>query len=110
MKINYTNDNGQRTTWTPKQEAELCGACGQYMPPVEQDAQGFHKAELCDANDELAEYEGTFRFFASKKLTEEQIAQLSDLISLQMIEPVDENQNDEDYTTSAVRVEIKVAK
>ena len=109
MKINYTNDNGQRTTWTPKQEAELCGACGQYIPPVEQDAQGFHKAELCDANDELTEYEGTFRFFASKQLTQEQIAQLSDLISLQMIEPVDENQNDEDYTTSAVRVEIKEA-
>lgn len=89
---------------------QLCGACGQFMPPVHQDVNGFHLPELCDANDELTEYEGTFKFYASKQLTEEQIAQLSDIISLQMIEPVNADQEDEDYLTSAVRVEIKEAK
>ena len=110
MKINYTNDNGQRTTWTPKQEAELCGACGQYIPPVEQDAQGFHKAELCDANDEVFDYEGTISFTTDKQLTQEQLDQLMDLISLQIIEPVDAEQEDEDYSSRNVEVTVKEVK
>lgn len=30
-----------------------CGACGLFIDEKEQDAQGFHLAEFCDANDEI---------------------------------------------------------
>lgn len=89
---------------------QICTACGQYVAPVQTDIEGKHLAKLCYSNPELTEYEGTFKFYASKPLTEEQIAQLLDIISLQIIEPVDENQEDEDYATNAVRVEIKEVK
>ena len=77
------------------------------MPPVEQDAQGFHKPELCDANDEAFDYEGTISFTTDKKLTQEQLDQLMDLISLQIIEPVDAEQEDEDYSSRNVEVTVK---
>jgi len=84
MKINYTNDNGQRTTWTPKEEA--------------------------DANIEAFDYEGTISFTTDKQLTQEQLNQLMDIISLQIIEPVDAEQEDEDYSSRNVEVTVKEVK
>ena len=37
------------------QEPTLCGACGQYYEENQQGADGYHSAELCDANDEIGE-------------------------------------------------------
>jgi len=53
------------------------------------------------------DYEGTIRFTTDHELTSEQLAQLIDLIALQIIEPVDENQDDEDYATRNVEVLVK---
>jgi hypothetical protein len=44
-------------------------------------------------------YEGTISFETNKELTQKQLDQLSDLLHLQVIEPQDENQEDEDYKT-----------
>ena len=57
---------------------------------------------------EVYDYEGTIRFTTDRELTDEQLAQLIDLITLQIAEPVDENQEDEDYSTKNVEVEVKV--
>jgi hypothetical protein len=39
---------------TPKDlETKVCGACGQFINATEQDSEGNHKPELCDANDEI---------------------------------------------------------
>ena len=75
------------TTWTPKQEAELC-----------------------DANDEVFDYEGTISFTTDKQLTQEQLNQLMDIIALQIIEPVDAEQEDEDYSSRNVEVTVKEVK
>ena len=56
---------------------------------------------------EVYDYEGTIRFTTDKELTNEQLAQLIDLITLQIVEPVDENQEDEDYSTRNAEVSIK---
>lgn len=32
---------------------KLCGACGQYIVKSEQDSSGYHRPELCAANDEI---------------------------------------------------------
>jgi hypothetical protein len=53
------------------------------------------------------DYEGTISFTTNKKLTPEQLDQLMDIISLQIIEPVDADQNDEDYSTRGVEVTVK---
>jgi hypothetical protein len=53
------------------------------------------------------DYEGTIRFTTDKKLTNEQLNQLMDIIALQIIEPVDADQNDEDYSTRGVEVIVK---
>ena len=37
------------------QEPTLCGACGQYYEEDQQGDDGYHSAELCDANDETGE-------------------------------------------------------
>ena len=37
------------------QEPTLCGACGQYYEEDQQGDDGYHSAELCDANDEIGE-------------------------------------------------------
>ena len=59
MKINYTNDQGQKVTWEKFQEEikeqSLCGACGQYYDETEQGSDAYHSPELCDANDEIQE-------------------------------------------------------
>ncbi len=52
-------------------------------------------------------YEGTILFTTNQKLTQEQLNQLMDIISLQIIEPVDADQNDEDYSTRGVEVTVK---
>jgi hypothetical protein len=37
----------------------LCGACGQYIERKERDLSGYHRANLCAANDEIApDFEG----------------------------------------------------
>ena len=53
------------------------------------------------------DYEGTISFTTDKQLTQDQLNQLMDIISLQIIEPVDADQNDEDYSTRGVEVTVK---
>ena len=57
--------------------------------------------------DEAFDYEGTIRFTTDKQLTQEQLNQLMDIIALQIIEPVNEDQEDEDYSTRNVEVTVK---
>lgn len=57
--------------------------------------------------DEAFDYEGTIRFTTDKQLTQEQMNQLMDIIALQIIEPVNEDQEDEDYSTRNVEVTVK---
>jgi len=94
-----------------------CGACGQICEIEEGEVvlnsgnkEFVHKPELCDANDEAFDYEGTISFTTDKKLTQEQLDQLMDLISLQIIEPVDAEQEDEDYSSRNVEVTVKEVK
>jgi hypothetical protein len=87
-----------------------CGACGLFIDEQEQDTKGFHLPKLCDANDEAFDYEGTISFTTDKQLTQEQLNQLMDIIILQIAEPVDENQEDEDYSTRNVEVTVKEVK
>ena len=61
-------------------------------------------------NAEAFDYEGTIRFTTDRELTNEQLAQLIDLITLQIVEPVDENQEDEDYSTRNAEVTVKEVK
>jgi len=114
MKINYTNDNGQRVTWEKFQEEtkeqSLCGACGQYYDETEQGSDAYHSPKLCDANDEAFDYEGTISFTTNQKLTQDQLNQLMDIIALQIIEPVDADQEDEDYSTRNAEVTVKEVK
>jgi hypothetical protein len=56
---------------------------------------------------EVYDYEGTIRFTTDKELTNEQLAQLIDLITLQIVEPVNEEQEDEDYSTRNAEVTVK---
>jgi hypothetical protein len=88
----------------------LCGACGQYYEENQQGEDGYHSSKLCDANDEVFDYEGTIRFTTDKQLTQEQLNQLMDIITLQIVEPVDENQEDEDYSTRNAEVTVKEVK
>ena len=72
----------------------------------------FNECEGCsqplrDCVCEVFDYEGTIRFTTDKQLTQEQLNQLMDIIALQIIEPVDENQEDEDYSTRNVEVTVK---
>ena len=46
-------------------------------------------------------YSGKISFTSDQELTPTQLHQLLDLIYLQIVEPVDENQNDETFSTSA---------
>jgi hypothetical protein len=57
--------------------------------------------------EESFDYEGKIRFTTDKQLTQEQLNQLMDIISLQIIEPVDADQEDEDYSTRGVEVTVK---
>jgi hypothetical protein len=57
--------------------------------------------------EESFDYEGTISFTTDKQLTQEQLNQLMDIISLQIIEPVDADQEDEDYSTRGVEVTVK---
>ena len=57
--------------------------------------------------EEAFDYEGTIRFTTDKELTNEQLAQLIDLITLQIVEPVNEEQEDEDYSTRNAEVTVK---
>jgi hypothetical protein len=82
MKINYTNDNGQRETWE------------KFQKQLQNEEEAF-------------DYEGTIRFTTDKELTNEQLAQLIDLITLQIVEPVNEEQEDEDYSTRNAEVTVK---
>jgi hypothetical protein len=59
---------------------------------------------------EVYDYEGTIRFTTNQELTNEQLAQLIDLITLQIVEPVNEEQEDEDYSTRNAEVTIKEVK
>jgi hypothetical protein len=56
---------------------------------------------------ESFDYEGTISFTTDKQLTQEQLNQLMDIIALQIIEPVNEEQEDEDYSTRNVEVTVK---
>jgi hypothetical protein len=85
MKINYTNDNGQRETWE------------KFQKQLQNEEEAF-------------DYEGTIRFTTDKELTNEQLAQLIDLITLQIVEPVNEEQEDEDYSTRNAEVTVKEVK
>lgn len=97
-----------------------CGACGEICDAedgtiLNSNGDGFygefaHKAELCSAQDEVFDYEGTIRFTTDKQLTQEQLNQLIDIIVLQIVEPVDENQEDEDYSTRNAEVTVKEVK
>jgi hypothetical protein len=111
MKINYTNDNGQRVTWEKfkeeTKEKSLCGACGQYYDEAQQGEDGYHSSKLCDANDEVFKYEGKIRFTTDKQLTERELQQLIFAIEVQIEEPADSNGNDEEFTTSTVLVELE---
>lgn len=60
-----------------------------------------------EETEEAFDYEGTIRFTTDKELTNEQLAQLIDLITLQIVEPVNEEQEDEDYSTRNAEVTIK---
>jgi hypothetical protein len=55
----------------------------------------------------MPSYSGKFFFDTDQELTPAQINQLLDLIYLQIVEPVDENQNDEEYSTSNQIVNIE---
>jgi len=57
--------------------------------------------------EDFFDYEGTISFTTNKKLTQDQLNQLMDIISLQIIEPVDADQNDEDYSTRGVEITVK---
>ena len=57
--------------------------------------------------EEAFDYEGTISFTTNKQLTQDQLNQLMDLISLQIIEPVDADQEEEDYSTRGVEVTVK---
>jgi hypothetical protein len=59
---------------------------------------------------EAFDYEGTISFTTNKKLTQDQLNQLMDIIALQIIEPVDADQNDEDYSTRGVEITVKEVK
>jgi hypothetical protein len=59
---------------------------------------------------EVYDYEGTIRFTTDKELTNEQLAQLINLITLQIVEPVNEEQEDEDYSTRNAEVTVKEVK
>lgn len=111
MKINYTNDQGQRVTWEKFQaeikEQSLCGACGQYYEENQEGEDGYHSPELCDANDEVFKYEGKIRFTTDKELTERELQQLIFAIEVQIEEPTDSNGDDEEFTTSTVLVELE---
>jgi hypothetical protein len=113
MKINYTNDNGQRVTWEKFQEEtkeqSLCGACGQYYDETEQGSDAYHSPALCDANDEVFKYEGRIRFTTDKQLTETELQQLIFAIEVQIEEPTNANGNDEEFTTNAVLVSLEVS-
>jgi uncharacterized UPF0160 family protein len=49
----------------------------------------------------MFKYSGKISFSSDQELTPTQLNQLLDLIYLQIVEPVDENQNAEDYSTTA---------
>jgi hypothetical protein len=104
-------DGAIGNTWNKFQEEikeqSLCGACGQYYDEAQQGDDAYHSPELCDANDEVFDYEGRISFTTNQKLTQDQLNQLMDIISLQIIEPVDADQNDEDYSTRNAEVTVK---
>jgi hypothetical protein len=50
------------------------------------------------------QYEGRISFKTDKKITPAQISQMLDLLYLQINEPVNEEGNDEDYTTENIFV------
>jgi hypothetical protein len=113
MKINYTNNNGQRVTWEKFQEEtkeeSLCGACGQYYEENQQGEDGYHSSKLCDANDEVFKYEGKIRFTTDKQLTERELQQLIFAIEVQIEEPADEEGNDVEFSTREVLVTLEVS-
>lgn len=52
-------------------------------------------------------YSGKISFTSDQELTPTQLNQLLNLIYLQIVEPVDENQNSENYSTSAQIVTLE---
>lgn len=57
---------------------------------------------------ELLTYEGTFRFQSDSILTQDQIDQLTAVIALQIIEPVNLENEDEDYATTNATVSLNL--
>jgi len=49
----------------------------------------------------MFKYSGKISFTSDQELTPTQLNQMLDLLFLQIVEPVDENQNDETFSTSA---------
>ena len=78
---------------------------GRQMDTIESTWDKFQKQ--LQNEDEAFDYEGTIRFTTDKQLTQEQLNQLMDIIALQIIEPVNEDQEDEDYSTRNVEVTVK---
>jgi uncharacterized UPF0160 family protein len=55
----------------------------------------------------MFKYSGKIEFTTDQELTPTQLNQLLDLIYLQIVEPVDENQNSENYSTTAQIVTLE---
>jgi hypothetical protein len=56
--VSYSVENTWEKFQKELQEPTLCGACGQYYEENEQGEDAYHAPTLCDANDEIKEYEG----------------------------------------------------
>jgi hypothetical protein len=112
--IKYTNDNGEQITWTKFQEElkneTLCGACGQYYEENQQGEDGYHSADLCDANDEIQEMKFTYTLTASftteRELSEEELGALVLQVAPQIEEPVDGEGDSVDYEIKLITCEI----
>jgi hypothetical protein len=81
---------------------------GRQMDTMENTWDKFQKQ--LQTEEESFDYEGTICFTTDKQLTQEQLNQLMDIIALQIIEPVDADQEDEDYSTRGVEVTVKEVK
>jgi hypothetical protein len=55
----------------------------------------------------MFKYSGKISFTSDQELTPTQLNQLLDLLFLQIVEPVDENQNNETYSTTAQIVTLE---
>lgn len=57
----------------------------------------------------MFQYKGTVSFQSDQELTPEQLDQIVFALQVQMEEPVDENGNDEEFSTCEVLVSLEVS-